>query len=354
MPWRIEFESLHRQPAEFQRKGPGQQVADHEHRGGEPEHRKRHHRAVDPRSLLGRRQHAERDRDHDRDHGAEHHQRQGRLQPLRDHVRHRQPGEDRIAEVAVQDLPQPGPEPDQERLVEPERDADGGDLRRRRLVAGDDRRRIAGGEIEQSEDHEGDHQHDRDRREYPPRGVGEHRFSRRTGGGRRGARRLARPEDGCAFGSSAVRSLYPCVFLLVSPVPAPAIPPCPSHGRHIRGDGSPPAGPGVGRSRGSAPAAHGRRDCAAERGGFLRQLGSHPWAGAGPGQSRHLTRCRVGCNHPSVHDRPLVMIDRRAPGPGGQPSTKRTSSQSLRHAGTDTFSVGRSQPRRSSAASTAA
>ncbi len=37
-----------------------------------------------------------------------------------------------------------------------------------------------------------------------------------------------------------------------------------------------------------------------------------------------------------------------------QPSAKRASSQSLRHVGTEAFSVGRSQPRRSSATSTAA
>ena len=42
-------------------------------------------------------------------------------------------------------------------------------------VAGDDRRRIAGRQVEQREDEERDHRHDGDGREQPPDDIGEHR-----------------------------------------------------------------------------------------------------------------------------------------------------------------------------------
>jgi hypothetical protein len=49
------------------------------------------------------------------------HQRQGWLDALRDHGEDRQVGEDRLAEIALQDLPDPFAEPALEHLVTIER-----------------------------------------------------------------------------------------------------------------------------------------------------------------------------------------------------------------------------------------
>ena len=167
-------EALHRQPVELQREDVGEQVADHEDRRGEAEHREHHHPAIDPGAVLPGRHHAQRDGDYDREDNGEHHQRQRRLDTLRYHVRDRQVGEDRGAEVAVQDLPQPFAEADQEGAIKTERGADALDVGGGGLVAGDDGGRIAGGDVEQAEDEEGDHQHDRDGGQNAPDGIGEH------------------------------------------------------------------------------------------------------------------------------------------------------------------------------------
>ena len=53
-------------------------------------------------------------------------------------------------------------------LVEAERFADSADVFAGRRVAGEDRRGIAGREIQQQEDDERDHRHDDDGREKPP------------------------------------------------------------------------------------------------------------------------------------------------------------------------------------------
>ena len=55
--------ALHRQPFELQREHVGQQIADHEDRHREAEHRERHDGAVDPGAGLPRREHADRHRD---------------------------------------------------------------------------------------------------------------------------------------------------------------------------------------------------------------------------------------------------------------------------------------------------
>src|SRR5256885_8342375 len=61
--------------------------------------------AVDPGADLPRGDDAERDRDGHRDHERREGERRGRLEPLRDELRHRKIGEDRDAEVAVQEPP---------------------------------------------------------------------------------------------------------------------------------------------------------------------------------------------------------------------------------------------------------
>jgi len=167
-------EPLHRQPFKLEREEISQQIADHEHRRGEAEHRQHHHQPVDPRALLPRRQHAHRDRHDQRQHHGQHHERKRRLQALRDHVRDRQVGEDRGAQVAVQYVPQPVAEAHQERPVEPERRTDAVDIRGRRLVPRNDRRRVTGREIEQAEHEEGNGQHHRDGGEDASDSVGEH------------------------------------------------------------------------------------------------------------------------------------------------------------------------------------
>ena len=71
---------------------------------------------------------------------------------------------------------------DAERLVEPELRADAGDVVGGRGVAGDDRRRVARAQMQQREDEQRDHRHDRDGRQDAPDDVGEHTLSppRRT------------------------------------------------------------------------------------------------------------------------------------------------------------------------------
>jgi hypothetical protein len=79
-----------------------------------------------------------------------------------------------VPEVATDQLRDPAAEAHEERLVEPELLADAPDVVAGRGVAGEDRRRVAGREVEQQEDDERDHRHDDDGREQPPDYIGEH------------------------------------------------------------------------------------------------------------------------------------------------------------------------------------
>ncbi len=65
---------------------------------------------------------------------------------------------------------------DIERLVEPERLVDAGDVGRGRGVAGDDRRRVAGAQMQEAEDEQRHDRHDRNGRKDAPDDIGEHRF----------------------------------------------------------------------------------------------------------------------------------------------------------------------------------
>ena len=65
----------------------------------------------------------------------------------------------------MQHIPKPMAETQKERLVKPELVVNTGDIRCRCYVAGDDRRGIAGGDVKQREDENGDNAHNRDRRQ---------------------------------------------------------------------------------------------------------------------------------------------------------------------------------------------
>ena len=71
-------------------------------------------------------------------------------------------GEDRRAEVALEELADPGAELHQEGPVEAELAVDAGDVLRRRVVAGDDGGGVARRHVEEGEDEEGHHPHDGD------------------------------------------------------------------------------------------------------------------------------------------------------------------------------------------------
>ncbi len=173
-PFRDRRIALDRQPFELEREHVGEQVADHEHRHREAEHGERHDAAVDPGAGLPGREHTDRHGDRHRQDQRDQHQRQRRLETLRDHRGDRKVGEDRVAEIAVQDLPDPFAEADQERPVEAEALADTRDIGGARLVAGDDRRRIARRDVEQAEHEQRHHAHDRDGCRDASNDVSEH------------------------------------------------------------------------------------------------------------------------------------------------------------------------------------
>jgi hypothetical protein len=92
---------------------------------------------------------ADRDGERHRDEQGRQRERQRRLEPLRDQPGDREVGEDRDAEVALCQAPQPDRELLDHRPVEPELGAHRGDRFAGRVVAGDDRRRIARREAQQ-------------------------------------------------------------------------------------------------------------------------------------------------------------------------------------------------------------
>ena len=151
--------ALHRQPAQVDGENLDQHIADHEHRHRKADHRQSHHEAVDPGAVLPRRDHAERHRDHDRENDGRHRDRDRRLDALADHLQHRQVGNQRGAEIAMQQLADPGEELRVERLVQAERGADALELLGRRIVAGQDRGGIARGQPQQQKHEQRHHGH---------------------------------------------------------------------------------------------------------------------------------------------------------------------------------------------------
>ena len=169
--WRI---ALHWQPIELERKHIGEQVTHDENRHREAEHRKRHDGAIDQGIRSPCRYYADRYGDADGKRQGHRHQRQRRLRALRDQRGDREVGEDRRAEIAVKDLPEPFTEPDQKRPVEPEAHADARDVVRGSLVARDHRRRVAGRDVEQAEHEQRHHHHHRDGGHDAPDDVAQH------------------------------------------------------------------------------------------------------------------------------------------------------------------------------------
>ena len=74
----------------------------------------------------------------------------------------------------MQQLVDPGEELDVERLVEAERGADALELRRARIVAGEDSRGIAGRQPQQQEHDQRHHAHDGDGSQYAAKQISEH------------------------------------------------------------------------------------------------------------------------------------------------------------------------------------
>jgi hypothetical protein len=112
------------------------------------------------------------------DHERRCRQRERRLESLADQLRHRQVREDGDPQITTQHAPEPAAEAPQERLVEPELVMDARNILGRRDVTGDHRGGIARGDVEQREDEDRDHPHDRDGREKTANDIGEHSLGR--------------------------------------------------------------------------------------------------------------------------------------------------------------------------------
>ena len=161
----------HVEPAERRRRPAEPEIEDvDQHQPGE-EHRQRHaggrrHAAemVDPRARPGRRQHAERHRDHDRDEQAEQRQFGRGRQAVADFGGDRLAGGERIAEIAMREIVDVAEELLEQRLVETELLADLLDRLLGRGGPGEIRRRIARQRARQQEgdDHDPDQRRDRD------------------------------------------------------------------------------------------------------------------------------------------------------------------------------------------------
>ena len=99
-----------------------------------------------------------------------------RLDALADHLQHRHVRDQRHAEIAVQQLADPGEELGVERLVEAERGADALELLGRRVVAGEDRGGIAGRQPQQQKHKQRHHAHHGDGGEDAAKQISEHLF----------------------------------------------------------------------------------------------------------------------------------------------------------------------------------
>ena len=173
--------ALHRQPFEADRKQTDQQIGQHEHRHRKCEHRETHHEPVSPGAGLRGGYYSDRHRDQHRDDERQQSQRHSRLHALSDQRGHRQIGENRRAEVAVQQPPDPAAELHQERLVQTELRADALDVVGGRNVTGDNRGRIARRQEQQREHEQRDHRHDDQRRAEPAQNIDDHETLRAAG-----------------------------------------------------------------------------------------------------------------------------------------------------------------------------
>ena len=170
------LETLHRKPAQVDGKDLDQDIADHEHRHREADHRQSHHEAVDPGAVLPCRDDAERHRDGDgKDDGRQRDADRG-FDALADHLQHRHIRDQGNAEIAMQQLADPGEELGIERFVQPERGANALELLRRRVVAGQNRGGIARGQPQQQKHEQRHHAHHGYGGKDAAKQISEHRF----------------------------------------------------------------------------------------------------------------------------------------------------------------------------------
>ena len=166
------FSKEHVEPAERRRR-PAEQIVEHvnQDQAGE-EHRQRHAGCrddtaglIDQRVRLGRRQNAERHRDHDRDNEPEQGQLRGRRQSVAQLGRDRLSGGERRAEIAMGEIDHIAAELLDQRLVEAKIDPHLLDSLGRCGGAGEIDRRIAGQRSSQQEgdDHDANQAWDRHR-----------------------------------------------------------------------------------------------------------------------------------------------------------------------------------------------
>ena len=166
--------SLHRQPAQVDREDLDQHVADHEYRDGEAHHRQSHHEAIDPGAVFPGRDHAERHRDQDGKDDGRDRDRDRRLDALADHFQHRHVGNQGHAEIAMQELADPGEELGVERFVEAERGADAFKLLGGRVVARQDRGGIARRQPQQQKHEQRHHAHHGNGGKHAAKQISEH------------------------------------------------------------------------------------------------------------------------------------------------------------------------------------
>jgi len=156
------LETLHRQPAQVDGEDLDQHIADHEYRDRETDHRQAHHEAVDPGAVLPGCDHPERNRDQDAENEGRYRDADRGLDPLADHLQDRHVRNQGHAEIAMQQLADPGEELLVERFIEAKRSADACELLRRRIVAGQNRGGISGRQPQQEKHKQRNHPHHRD------------------------------------------------------------------------------------------------------------------------------------------------------------------------------------------------
>ena len=98
-----------------------------------------------------------------------------RLDALADHLQHRHVGDQGHAEIALQQLADPGEELGVERLVQAERGADALELFGRRIVAGQDRGGIARRQPQQQKHEQRHHAHHGNGGQNAAKQISEHR-----------------------------------------------------------------------------------------------------------------------------------------------------------------------------------
>ena len=161
-----------------------QQQAEPERRGGQGQQVEHGEGAVAQAVLLERRGDADRDADQQLEEDAEEGDHHRRREALQDGLHDRQLRLVRVAEVAVQQVPQVEAVLRRDRLVEPEVVADAGEHRRGGVRAGDGLGGVARhGERQQEGDH-ADEEEDDDHPEQAPDEVLAHGLRRSAGAGR--------------------------------------------------------------------------------------------------------------------------------------------------------------------------